>query len=65
MLESTTTEVEEKEEPKRVALSGGETAIVSSEWKSVREVEQQLLEILLAKDQKDLSVEEEVITIPT
>ena len=34
MLESSIVELEEKREPKRVALSVGETAIVSSEWKS-------------------------------
>ena len=49
-----------KREPKRVALSVGETAIVSSERKSEGRVERQkLLEILLAKDQKDRLVEED------
>ena len=60
MLESSSVELEEKREPKRVALSVGETARVSSEWKSEGKVERQkLLEILLAKDQKDLLVEED------
>ena len=49
-----------KREPKKVALSVRETAIVSSEWKSEGNVERQkLLEILLVKDQKDLLVEED------
>ena len=60
MLESSSVELEEKREPKRVALSVGETAIVSSERKSEGKVERQkLLEILLAKDRKDLLVEDE------
>jgi len=60
MLESSSVELEEKREPKRVALSVGETAIVSSERKGGGKVEQQkLLEILLAQDQKDLFVEDE------
>ena len=59
-FESSNVELEEKREPKRVALSVGETAIVSSERKSEGKVERQkLLEILLAKDQKDLLVEED------
>ena len=60
MLESSSVEFEEKREQKRVALSVGETAIVSSERKSEGKVERQkLLEIPLAKDQKDLVVEED------
>ena len=60
MLESSSVELEEKREPKRVALSIGETAIVSSEWKSEGKVERQkLLKILLAKDSKDLLVDED------
>ena len=48
MLESSSMEFEEKREPKTVALSVGETAIVSSEWKSRGKVERQkLLKILL------------------
>ena len=39
MLESSSVELEEKREPKRVALSVGETAIASSEWKSEGKVE--------------------------
>ena len=59
MFESSSVELEEKRKPKRVALSVGETAIVSSEWKSEGNVERQkLLEILLAKDQKYIFVEE-------
>ena len=60
MVESSSEELKEKSEPKRVALSVGETAIVSSERKSEGKVERQkLLEILLDKDQKDLLVEED------
>ena len=60
MFELSGVELEGKREPKRVALSVGGTAIVSSELKSEGKVEQQkLLEILLAKDQKDLLVEDE------
>ena len=60
MVESSSEELEEKSEPKRVALSVGETAVVSSERKSEGKVERQkLLEILLAKDQKDVLVEED------
>ena len=60
MLESSNVEIEEKTEPKRVALSVGETAIVSSEWKNGRKMERlKLLEMLLAQDQKDLLVEED------
>ena len=60
MVELFSVELEEKREPKRVALSVGETAKVSSEWKSEGKVERQkLLEILLAKDQKDVLVEED------
>ena len=60
MLELSSGEVEEKSEPKRVALLVRETAIVSSEQKSEGKVERQkLLEILLAKDQKYLLVEED------
>ena len=55
MLESSSVELEEKREPKRVALSVGETVRVSSERKSEGKVERQrLLEILLAEGQKDL-----------
>ena len=58
MLESSSVELEEKRKPKRVTLSVGETATVSSEQKSEGKVERQkLLEILLAKDHKDLLVE--------
>ena len=39
MLESSSVELEEKREPERVALSVGETAIVSSERKSEGKVE--------------------------
>ena len=60
MFESSSVEFEEKKEPKRVALSVGEMAIVSSERKSEGMVEgQKLVEILLAKDQKDLLVKED------
>ena len=53
-------ELEEKREPTRVSLSGGETVIVSSERKSEGKVEREkLLEILLAQGQKDLLVEED------
>ena len=53
-------ELEEKREPKRVALSVGETAVVSSERKSGGKVERQkLLEMHFAEDQKDLLVEED------
>ena len=53
-------ELVEKREPKRVTLSVGKTAIVSSKWKSEGKVERQkLLEMLLAEDQKDLLVEED------
>lgn len=41
-------------------LSAGETAIVSSERKSEGNME--LLELLLAEDQKDLSVGEEMLS---
>ena len=59
-FESSSVELEEKREPKRVALSVRETAIVSSERKSKGKVERQkLLEILLAQDQKVLLVEED------
>ena len=59
MFESSSVELEEKREPKRVALSVGETAIVSSERKSEGKVERhKLLEIVFTKDQKDLLVEE-------
>ena len=51
MLESSSVELEEKRESKRVALSVGEPAIVSLEWKSEGKVERQkLLEILLDLD---------------
>ena len=57
---SSSVELEEKREPKRVTLSVGETAIVSSERKSEgKEEQQKLLEILLTKDQKDQFVEED------
>ena len=53
-------ELEKKREPKRVSLSVGETAIVSSERKREGKVERyKSLEILLAKEQKDLLVEED------
>ena len=60
-LESSREELEEKREPKRLALSAGETAIVSSERKRGGKPDlQKLLEILLDKDQKELVVGDEV-----
>merc|ERR1711980_60648 len=60
-LESSKEELEEKREPKRLAFSAGETAIESSERKRGGEPDlQKLLEILLAKDQKELEVGEVV-----
>ena len=60
-LESSKEELDEKREPKRLALSAGETAIVPSERKRGGKPDlQKLLEILLAKDQKELLVGEVV-----
>ena len=58
-LESSREELEEKREPKRLAFSAGETAIVPSERKRGGKPDlQKLLEIFLAKDQKELLVGE-------
>ena len=58
-FESSSVELEEKREPKRVSLLVGETARASSERKTEGKFERQkLLEILLAQDQKVLFVEE-------
>ena len=60
-MESSQEELDEKREPKRLALSAGETAIVPSERKRGGKPDlQKLLEILLAKDQKELLVGEVV-----
>ena len=60
-MESSREELEKKREPKRLAFSVGETAIVSSERKRGGKLDlQKLLEILLAKDQKELLVGEVV-----
>lgn len=40
-LESSEIELEEKQEPKGVSLSMGETAIILSEWESEGKVKQQ------------------------
>lgn len=50
-------ELKKKREPERVALSLGQTAVVSLEWKREENVDQQkLFEVFLAKDQEDLSI---------
>ena len=60
-LESSREEFEEKREPKILALSVGETAIVLSGRKSGGKLDlQKLLEMLLARDQKELLVGDEV-----
>ena len=59
-FESSNVELEEKREPKRVALLVGETVRASSERKAEGKFERQkLLEILFAQDQKVLFVEED------
>ena len=60
-LESSRVELSEKREPKRVALSRGETAIEPSGLKRGGKLElQKLLETFLAKDQKELLEGEDV-----
>ena len=60
-LESSREELEEKREPKRLAFSVGEAAIVPSVRKRGGKPDlQKLLEMFLAKDQKELLVGEEV-----
>ena len=52
-LESLREELEEKREPKRLAFSARETAIVPSAWKRGGKSDlQKFLEMLLAKDQE-------------
>ena len=61
-MESLKEELEEKREPKRLALSAGETAIVPSEQKRGGKPNlQKLLDILLTKDPKVLLVGEVVM----
>lgn len=65
MLQPFKLESQEKQEPKRLAISV-ETAVVSLQQRSKgKEEQQKLLEILLAKEQKDISGKiGEVVTFP-